>query len=48
MHLNELECREKGNFFLEVISKSETFIYFKFIACKVKHFKSFFCFNFDD
>ncbi len=28
--------------------KSETFIYFRFIACKVKHFKSFFCFNFDD
>ncbi len=26
------------------ISKSETFIYFRFITCKVKHFKSFFLF----
>ncbi len=42
VHLNELECREKVNFFLQVISKRETFIYFRFIACKVKHFKSFF------
>ncbi len=32
VHLNKLECREKV----------ETFIYFRFIACKVKHFKSFF------
>ncbi len=42
VHLNELECREKVHFFLKVISKSETFIYFRFIACKVKHFKRFF------
>ncbi len=42
VHLNKLECREKVIFFLQVISKSETFIYFRFIACKVKHFKSFF------
>ncbi len=42
VHLNKLECREKVNFSLQVISKSETFIYFRFIACKVKHFKSFF------
>ncbi len=42
VHLNKLECREKVHFFLQVISKSETFIYFRFIACKVKHFKSFF------
>ncbi len=41
VHLNELECREK-------VEKSETFIYFRFITCKVKHFKSFFSFNFDD
>ncbi len=27
-----------------MILKSETFIYFRFITCKVKHF----CFNFDD
>ncbi len=39
VHLNKLECREKVHFFLQVISKSETFIYFRFIACKVKHFK---------
>ncbi len=38
VHRNKLECREK------VISKSETFIYFRFIACKVKHFKRFFLF----
>ncbi len=31
-----LEYEEK------VISKSETFIYFRLITCKVKHFKSFF------
>ncbi len=24
------------------------FIYFRFITCKVKHFKRFFCFHFDD
>ncbi len=42
VHLNKLECREKVHFFLWVISKSETCIYFRFIACKVKHFKSFF------
>ncbi len=30
------------------ISKSETFIYSRFITCKVKHFKSFFRFNFDN
>ncbi len=42
VHLNKLECHEK------VISKSVTFIYFRFFACKVKHFKSFFGFNFDD
>ncbi len=46
VHLNELECREKVNFFLQVISKSETFIYFRFIASKT--FQKFFCFNFDD
>ncbi len=41
VHLNKLECSCK--------SESETFIYFRFIACKVKHFKRFFfCFNFDD
>ncbi len=39
VHLNKLECRE---IFSCNISKSETFIYFRFIACKVKHFKSFF------
>ncbi len=38
----KLECREKVHFFLQVISKSETFIYFRFIACKVKHLKKFF------
>ncbi len=43
VHLNELECREKVNFFLQVISKSETFIYFRFIASKT--FQKFFCFN---
>ncbi len=48
VHLNKLECREQVHFFLLVISKNETFIYFRFSACKVKHFKSFFCFNFDD
>ncbi len=29
-------------FILELISKSETFIYFRFITCKVKHLKRFF------
>ncbi len=50
VHLNKLECREKffSTFFSCNISKRETFIYFRFITCKVKHFKSFFCFNFDD
>ncbi len=39
LHLNKLECREKVNFFLQLISKSETFIYFRYITCKVKHLK---------
>ncbi len=36
----KIECGEKVNCFLQLISKSETFIYFSFITCKVKHFKS--------
>ncbi len=47
VHLNKLECREKVHF-LVTYFKSETFIYFRFITCKVKHFKSFFLFQFDD
>ncbi len=39
VHLNKLECREKVHFFSCNISKSETFIYFRFITCKVKHLK---------
>ncbi len=48
VHLKKIEYRGNLFFFFLLISKSETFIYFRFIACKVKHFKSFFCFNFDD
>ncbi len=43
VHLKKLEYREKL-FFLELISISETFIYSRFITCKVKYFKSFSCF----
>ncbi len=39
VHLNKLECREKVHFLLKLISKSETFIYFRFITYKVKHKK---------
>ncbi len=38
VHLRKLEYGEKVSC---NISKSETFIYFRFITCKVKHFKSF-------
>ncbi len=40
VHLNKLECREKK--IIVTYFKSETFLYFRFITCKVKHFKSFF------
>ncbi len=42
VHLKKLEYREKVDFFFSNISKSETFIYSRFITCKEKHFKSFF------
>ncbi len=48
VQLKTLEYGEKVHFFYKLISKSETFIYFRFLTCKVKHFKSCFCFNFDD
>ncbi len=35
-----LECGKKVLFFLQLISKSKNAIYFRFITCKVKHFKS--------
>ncbi len=44
VHLQELEYGEKVIFFLQLISKSETLIDFRFITCKVKQFKSFFVF----
>ncbi len=48
VRLNKLECREKVFFFLIflllLISKSETFIYFRLIACKEKKMKVFFVF----
>ncbi len=37
VYLNKFEYGEKV--FLKLISKSETFIYFSYITCKVKHFK---------
>ncbi len=39
VHLQELEYGEKVIFFLQLISKSETLIDFRFITCKVKQFK---------
>ncbi len=39
-HLKKLEYHEKFFFFL-LISKCETFINSRFIACKEKHFKMF-------
>ncbi len=50
VHLKKIRTSWRKYFFflLILISKSETFIYSRFIACKVKHFKSFFCFHFDD
>ncbi len=42
VHLKKLEYREKVHFFYCNISKRETFIYSRFITCKVKHFKSFY------
>ncbi len=41
VHLRKLEYGEKF-IFSSTFSKTETFKYFRFIACKVKHFKSFF------
>ncbi len=38
VHLKKIEYGDKV--FSLLISKSETFIYFRFITCKVKHFKS--------
>ncbi len=37
MHLKKFKYRENVFFFL-LISKSETFIYSRFMTCKVKHF----------
>ncbi len=48
VHLKKIEYHVlKLIFFLLPISKSENFIYFRCITCKVKHFKIF-CFNIDD
>ncbi len=41
VHLQELKYGEKVIFFLQLISKSETLIDFRFITCKVKQFKCF-------
>ncbi len=41
VHLKKIEYCEKYIYFF-YFSKSETFIYSRFITCKVKHFKSFF------
>ncbi len=45
VHLNKLEYGEKV-FFLVTFQKVKL-IHFRFVTCKVKHFKSC-CFNFDD
>ncbi len=42
MHLKKFEYHEKVIFYCSLFKKSETFIYFRFITCKVKHFKGFF------
>ncbi len=41
VHLNKLECREKVHFSCKLFQKVKL-SYFRFTACKVKHFRSFF------
>ncbi len=41
-HLKKLEYHEKGQYFLSLISESETHILYRFITHRVKYFKPLF------
>ncbi len=42
VHLKKLEYHEKGQYFLPLISESETHILYRFITHRVKYFKPLF------
>ncbi len=42
LHLKKIEYHEKGQYFLSLISESETHILYRFITHRVKYFKPLF------
>ncbi len=42
VNLKQLECHEKGLYFLSLISEIETHIVYRFITHRVKYFKPYF------
>ncbi len=47
VHLKTIKYHGKGLYFFEILLKKLTFLYYRFIAHKLKYFKSFFFFNSD-
>ncbi len=42
VHLKKIEYNEKGEYFLSLVSESETHILYRFITYRVKYFKPLF------